>query len=305
MSLHDEAWLADCPAALRPTLRAYAAGELPAPVALMRLLMEESTAAATDALLDRLVGALHAPVAPLRELRALLRRNPDAGPTVKRVIGVLAHDASVASEADGIAYWRHGFDRAVEIAGDASAALYALGNPALLAAATAELVDRLGDWGLARADRRVLDLGCGSGRLEAVLAPRVRSMVGVDISPAMLRLARQRCAVSANVHFVQVSGRDLAAVADQSCDVVLAIDSFPYLVQSGMALAERHMREIARVLGPHGELLIANFSYRGDAARDRADVGRLADGAGFRVLRNGTRPFALWDGVAFHLGKGV
>lgn len=305
MSLHDDPWLAGCPAPLRPTLRSYAAGELPASVALMRLLMADSTAAATDALLDRLAGARHAPVAPLRELRALLRRNPNAGPTVRRVMDVLAHDVPVASEAEGIAYWRHGFDRAVEIAGDASAALYALGDPALLAAATTELVERLGDWGLARAGRRVLDLGCGSGRLEAALAPRVGSIVGVDISPAMLRLARRRCAMSANVYFVQVSGRDLAAIADQSCDVVLAIDSFPYLVQSGMALAERHLWEIARVLGPHGELLIANFSYRGDAAGDRADLARLADGPGFRVLRAGTHPFALWDGAVFHLGKRV
>ena len=303
--MSDDAWLTGCPAALRSTLKSYVAGELPASVALMRLLIEDSTASGIDVLLDRLAEAVDAPAVLLRDLRALLGRNPDAEATIKGVMTVLPHDAPIASEADGIAYWRHGFDRAADIAGDASAALYALGNPALLAAATAELVERLGDWGLARADRQVLDLGCGSGRLEAVLAPRVRSIVAIDISPAMLRLARRRCAACANVQFVQVSGRDLAAIADESCDLALAIDSFPYLVRSGMALAERHLREIARVLVPRAELLIANFSYRGDAARDRADVARLADGTGFRVLRDGTRPFALWDGVAFHLGKRV
>jgi hypothetical protein len=48
-------------------------------------------------------------------------------------------------------------------------------------------------------------------------------------------------------------------------------------------------------------LVIVNFSYRGDGELDRADLARLGGTAGFRVLRNGSRAFALWNGLAFHL----
>ena len=45
----------------------------------------------------------------------------------------------------------------------------------------------------------VADLGCGTGALAAELAPRVRRVVGVDQSAAMLRAARRRLAALRNV----------------------------------------------------------------------------------------------------------
>lgn len=298
----------NCPVASRATLAAYMAGELPPTVALMRLLMEGATPAALDALLERMIAALDdasagGEAARLRDLRALSRAHPGAAATVASVLGVLAHDAPIRSEAEGLAYCRDGFDRAARISPEASVALYSLGDPELLAAATNELVTRLTEWGLLGPDRRVLDFGCGTGRVELALAPRVRSVIGLDLSGAMLAVAQRRCAGHPNVGFVQVPGDDLAAIADASVDVALAVDSFPYLVQSGLGLAERQLHELARVLAPGGDLVIANFSYRGDVERDRADLARLGGGAGFRVLRNGSRAFALWDGLAFHLAR--
>src|ERR1700722_8196727 len=40
---------------------------------------------------------------------------------------------------------------------------------------------------------RVLDYGCGVGRLVVPLARRSRAVVGVDVSPAMLAQARENC----------------------------------------------------------------------------------------------------------------
>jgi SAM-dependent methyltransferase len=40
---------------------------------------------------------------------------------------------------------------------------------------------------------RVLDYGCGVGRLVVALAQRARSVVGIDISPSMLAEARKNC----------------------------------------------------------------------------------------------------------------
>jgi hypothetical protein len=45
------------------------------------------------------------------------------------------------------------------------------------------------------------------------------------------------------------------------------------------------------------------LSYRGDLVRDRRDAARLADAAGFSLLRNGLADLSLWDGAAFHFAK--
>jgi SAM-dependent methyltransferase len=116
----------------------------------------------------------------------------------------------------------------------------------------------------------------------------------------MLRAARARCAGRANVSFLQTSGLDLAPFRDRSFDIVLAVDSFPYLFEAGSGLVARHVAEAARVLRPGGDLVILNLSYRDDLGADRRDLAALATGA-FDIRRDGTREFRHWDGAAFHL----
>src|SRR5215475_4204296 len=54
---------------------------------------------------------------------------------------------------------------------------------------------------------RVLSLGCGIGDTELLLAPHVRELVGVDLSPSAVRQARQDAARGgiANARFEQGS----------------------------------------------------------------------------------------------------
>jgi SAM-dependent methyltransferase len=145
----------------------------------------------------------------------------------------------------------------------------------------------------------ILDLGCGIGRLVAALAAEAGSVLGLDVSPAMIAEARAR---HPGLRFETCSGGDLAGLGDASCDLVLAVDVFPYLVQGGLGLAGRMMAECARVLRPGGTLLILNFSYRGIAA-DRHDLPGIAAACGFTVLRDGVREFVLWDGAIFWLRR--
>jgi ubiquinone/menaquinone biosynthesis C-methylase UbiE len=155
-----------------------------------------------------------------------------------------------------------------------------------------------------RAGRAVLDVGCGIGRIAERLAPLVGEVWGIDISPGMIAAARRRCAGLPNIRFAVSNGTDLSMCGDGSVDVVLAVDTFPYVVEAGDASAALHFREARRVLRDGGDFVLVNFSYRGDVAADRADVLRLAGAGGFDVLVSGCAPFAIWDGVAFHLARG-
>ena len=87
-------------------------------------------------------------------------------------------------------------------------------------------------------------------------------------------------------------------------DLVLAVDSFPYVHQAGPEVVETYFHEAARVLGPGGEFVILHFSYRDSTEADRAEVRKLCRAAGFTVVMNGAQPFKLWDGVAFRMRKG-
>ena len=99
----------------------------------------------------------------------------------------------------------------------------------ILDRATSEIVGRLAEWNLLQPGLTVLDIGCGIGRIELAVAPRVAAITAIDVSPHMIGEARQRCRDLANVNFEQCDGRNLAAFDDRSFDLVLAIDSFPYM----------------------------------------------------------------------------
>jgi SAM-dependent methyltransferase len=307
MLLDVDAWLARCPPRLRPPLMRCAAGEISTEMALMHLVIGadrwETLAALFDELDRRLNGQVGAAATRLGALGRTARQHRHAWPQLKAILGALSHHEVSASPTAALARWRAAFDDAVAISPEASVALYSLGDAGLLAAATAEIVERLAAWGLLGRDRRLLEIGCGIGRFLSALAESFELLIGIDISRRMAEYAHRRCAGLDNVHVLQCGGQDLAFLADASIDLVLAADSFPYLVQSGGDLPARHMREAARVLRPGGDLLVLNFSYRGDLDRDRADARCLAEAAGLAVLREGSRDFVRWDGSTFHFRK--
>ncbi len=209
----------------------------------------------------------------------------------------LDHAATVTPDAIGAM-----FDRANALSPEASVALYSLGDPETLARATDELVAWLDDRHLLGPDADLLDLGCGIGRVARAIAGRCRSVLGLDVSHAMIATARARSGAIGNLRFETVGGHDLAALADGSVDCVLAVDSMPYLVASGGA--DRHVADAARILRPDGALAILNLSYDPDPTADPARAARWAASLPFTVEQAGDAPFRLWDGRAFILRRG-
>jgi ubiquinone/menaquinone biosynthesis C-methylase UbiE len=95
---------------------------------------------------------------------------------------------------------------------------------------------------------RVLDFGCGAGRLSQALAEHADEVTGVDVSPPMLAVAReldpaQRC------RFVLNETADLARFDDGAFDLVyseLVLQHLPAPVIDG------YLAEFVRVLAPGG-----------------------------------------------------
>ena len=192
------------------------------------------------------------------------------------------------------------YDRLVAVAPEAAVAFYSLGDPALLDRATAELVAVVRSWA-AVPGADVLDLGCGIGRVTLALADEAKSVLGVDVSAGMVAEAARRGAGQANVRFAVGNGRDLAGVADASIDLLIAADSFPYVVGAG--LADAYVAEAARVLRPAGVMLVFNWSYRGEVAADVAEARVLAEAHGLTLDRAGEMPFRIWDGTGFRFSR--
>jgi SAM-dependent methyltransferase len=292
---------------LRPALARAAAGA-PANVALMHLLIECENQGEAESAVAATIGALQATgesgrVERLHAMLELLRANPEAYKFVRATAAGLDHTRAGNDAEDSLAYLRDAFDTAARRNPEGSAALYALGSPALLKAATGEIVDWLAGLDLLGPAVVCLDIGCGIGRLEVALAERIAQIVGVDIAPAMVEEARRRTAGLANVEIRETTGRDLAEYADPAFDLVVAVDSFPYLVQAGGGLARTMLGEIARVLRPSGHAVILNYSYRGDVEADKAELSTRAEKAGLRLVRFGTGDFTLWDAASFVLQR--
>jgi ubiquinone/menaquinone biosynthesis C-methylase UbiE len=107
-----------------------------------------------------------------------------------------------------------------------------------------------------------LEIGCGLGRLTRPLATRFGSVIGLDISPAMIEGARREAADDAidRVRFERCDGDSLHPVPDAGIDFVLCFTVFQHL--SRRELAHQYVRETARVLRPGGVAVIQCPTWR-------------------------------------------
>ena len=298
------------PDVVRHLLVQCLAGELSPQVTLMRMVCETESVtlvrAAVDEVTERAATSSRAGDNLVRDrvddLTELFVEN-EAG--CERIADMLRSnmDSSVPAPSveEGLAFVERLFDWSVRQSEEASVALYSLGSSEILDQATQEIVEQFDRWGVLGRDRSVLQIGCGIGRFELALAPRVAEAHGIDVSAEMIKVAERRCEALPNVFLAKSSGQDLSMFADRTFDLVYAVDTFPYLVQSGAELVERHFHEVRRVLRPGGHFIVLNYSYRGDVAVDDAEVRRLAAAHGFEVVEGGVRPFRLWDGVGWVL----
>lgn len=193
------------------------------------------------------------------------------------------------------------FDDALRISPHASVALYSLGDAALLQRATDEVVQYMLGRSLLGRRRRTLELGCGNGRMQLAVGPYVLEAAGADVSSAMIDAANKRRKGLSTVRFFHAPAHRLSAVASGVYDLVFAVDSFPYVVNAGPVMIAATFAEMRRVLRPGGDVLIFNYSCRGEENRDMAEVADRARTVGLELASFTAHAFHQWDAHVFHL----
>jgi predicted TPR repeat methyltransferase len=261
------------------------AGDISPLVAISRMLLGGMDAAAIGAA----VADARSPAPAWQALATLLDERGDALAALAAEIRTTGGDHTAIG---GVAEVAAFFDHAVEHSPEAGVALHSLGDPALLALATNEIVTWIVAEGLLPPGASVLDFGCGFGRIAAALAPRCGSVLGVDVSPGMVAQARRRHGATAGLRFITTDG---STVPPGPFDLALLVDCMPYILQAG--LAEPTMAAVRSSLRPGGAIAVLNLSYGGDDAADARDAARWAATHGLDLAIS--RPFDIWDGTAF------
>ena len=110
-----------------------------------------------------------------------------------------------------------------------------------------------------------LDAGCGTGRHTAYLASLGHKVIGVDTSPEMLGLAREKVPGG---EFYEADLNDVP-LADDSVDVVVCAIALSHVADLAQALGE-----FVRVLRPNGHLVISDSrSLIGDIGLPLVKIG--------------------------------
>jgi SAM-dependent methyltransferase len=97
-----------------------------------------------------------------------------------------------------------------------------------------------------------LEIGCGPGRLMRPLSRHFKEIHGVDVSDAMIRLARERLRGTPNAFPHHSSGSDLKLFPDEKFDYVYSYAVFQH-IPSGEVVFQ-YLREARRVLKTGGIL---------------------------------------------------
>ncbi|GAA3739927.1 SAM-dependent methyltransferase [Spinactinospora alkalitolerans] len=175
------------------------------------------------------------------------------------------------------------------------------GQGARYAARFAELADSGADVhgearfcaGLLRPGSRVLDAGCGTGRVAIRLAELGHACAGVDLDPSMLAEARRRAPA---MTWLEADLTDVASLGlEPGFDMVVAAGNvIPLLAPDTEAAV---VGELASMLGPGG-LLVAGFGLDArnlplaSAPTTLADYDAWCAAAGLALVRR----HATWDG---------
>ena len=108
---------------------------------------------------------------------------------------------------------------------------------------------------------KVLEIGCGAGRVTRALARLVGEVYGVDISGEMIERAKAALADFPHAHVFRNNGADLSVLGDIGIDFAFSSIVFQHI--PSREVIETYTRDVHRLLRPGG---LFKFQVQGDAS---------------------------------------
>jgi SAM-dependent methyltransferase len=141
------------------------------------------------------------------------------------------------------------------------------------------------------APARVADLGCGTGTLSLLLAQEGYDVDGVDFSPEMVRVAREKAGDRAGVGFVVADAAD-PPLPPASYDVVLCRHVLWAIEDRASAL-----EQWVDLLAPGGRLVLVEGSWHTGAGLTGAETVALLEAAGRDAVLRPMPEAVFWGGA--------
>ena len=157
------------------------------------------------------------------------------------------------------------------------------------------------------AEMRVLEIGCGVGRMTRALAATFGEVHGVDVSGEMVRRARGYLRGSPNAHVHRNTGTDLGAVGAMEFDFAFSFIVFQHI--PSLALIDRYVGEVGRLLRRGSLFKFQVQGYQGSgwqgggrgtwlgASVSERQAALMAERHGFELRHSsgaGTQYYWLW-----------
>ena len=152
---------------------------------------------------------------------------------------------------------------------------------------------------------KVLEIGCGTGRMTRALAEAFGEVYGVDISGEMIAQGKKELADLPNAHLYQNNGADLRVLGDIRVDFAFSCLVFQHI--PSREVIHNYAREVHRLLRPGG---LFKFQVQGVPLGNGekpdtwhgvhfsdADAVEMAEKCGFEPryrLGAGSQYFWLW-----------
>ena len=157
------------------------------------------------------------------------------------------------------------------------------------------------------ADMRVLEIGCGVGRITRALAASFGEVHGVDVSYEMIRRARRYLQSTRNAHVHRNSGTDLRAVGSLQFDFAYSFIVFQHI--PSRAVIDSYIGEVGRLLRRGSLFKFQVQGYQGAGFREAGndtwlgasvseqEAAEMAERHGFQLRHSvgaGTQYYWLW-----------
>ena len=137
---------------------------------------------------------------------------------------------------------------------------------------------------------KVLEIGCGIGRILIPMSEKFQEVIGVDISQEMVNIGKQKTKNYTNCKILLNNGMDLSDFSSNYFDFCYSFITFQHIPKK--LIVKNYIKEVARVLKPGSYF---RFQVRGI---------HLVDPIKFRLLekigeKNPISPDDTWLGVQF------